>query len=145
MAIKSVNDLKSFFETGDKPTQQQFWDWLESFFHKQEGIAISDVTNLQNTLNSKAEGSAINALTPILLDEGQSSIEIPAGKYINDIVVIAPTAIYITVGTTNSGTELSEVVSCNNDGTLLGIRKFFKQATTIYFGGVLSNTQIIIY
>ena len=34
---RTLAELKTFFETGDKPTQQEFYDWLDSFVHKDEG------------------------------------------------------------------------------------------------------------
>lgn len=36
MAIKIRNILKSFFTTGAKPTQSQFADFIDSFFHRTE-------------------------------------------------------------------------------------------------------------
>lgn len=36
MAVQTRNQLKQWFETGDYPTQQQFWDWLDSFVHLSE-------------------------------------------------------------------------------------------------------------
>jgi hypothetical protein len=34
MSKQSINTLKNWFRTGLKPTQSQFRDWLDSFFHK---------------------------------------------------------------------------------------------------------------
>lgn len=36
MAIESRATIKSWFETGDFPTQEQFWAWIDSFYHKNE-------------------------------------------------------------------------------------------------------------
>lgn len=36
MAIRSRDTLKQWFETGDYPSQEQFWDWIDSFVHKNE-------------------------------------------------------------------------------------------------------------
>ncbi|WP_160711306.1 hypothetical protein [Chitinophaga solisilvae] len=56
MPIQERNKLKSWFETGDYPTQQQFWDLIDSFFHKQEDtITINNVTGLRDLLNAKAD------------------------------------------------------------------------------------------
>lgn len=38
MAIRSRNVLKAWFETTDVPTEQQFSDWIDSFFHKSEDV-----------------------------------------------------------------------------------------------------------
>lgn len=36
MAVEPRESLKSYFETGDKPTQEQFWAVIDSFYHKSE-------------------------------------------------------------------------------------------------------------
>lgn len=41
MAKKDIVLLKEYFETGDQPTQQQFWDFLDSFVHKDAGVVIT--------------------------------------------------------------------------------------------------------
>ncbi|QHB38504.1 structural protein [Flavobacterium phage vB_FspM_lotta8-1] len=40
---KPISTLKTFFETGDKPTEQQFADLIDSFIHKDEGFVITQV------------------------------------------------------------------------------------------------------
>jgi len=43
MAIESRNTLRTFFETGDIPTQEEFWDVIDSYVHQQDdGILIVD-------------------------------------------------------------------------------------------------------
>lgn len=37
--MKTKEELKLLFENGDKPTQENFWEWLESYWHKDEKIA----------------------------------------------------------------------------------------------------------
>lgn len=40
---KPIDVLKTFFETGDQPTEQQFADLIDSFIHKDEGFVITQV------------------------------------------------------------------------------------------------------
>jgi hypothetical protein len=145
MAIKSVDILKGYFETGDKPRQQQFWDWLDSFFHKTDGIDIDNVAGLTDILNAKADVTAIVAILPLYPAPGTHAINIPAGKYVRDIVIIAPTSAGISVGLTDGGTELSDVIACDANGVALGVSRYFKNATTIYINNVVADTIIIIY
>ncbi|MEO6176765.1 MAG: hypothetical protein ABIP27_16560 [Flavobacterium circumlabens] len=49
------NTLKNWFKTGLKPTQSQFWAWLDAFWHKDEQIPQSAISNLTTVLNAKAE------------------------------------------------------------------------------------------
>ncbi len=36
--MKTKEELKLYFENGDKPTQEQFWEWMDSYLHKDEII-----------------------------------------------------------------------------------------------------------
>ena len=62
MAQQTRDQLKQWFETGDYPTQQQFWDWLDSYRHMTDPIAISDILNLLTTLQSKADKSVVDSI-----------------------------------------------------------------------------------
>lgn len=55
------NTLKSWFETNDIPTQEQFWELIDSFFHKNEQIPITSIADIANILNGKADKDAFNA------------------------------------------------------------------------------------
>jgi len=50
-----INTILSWFKTGLKPTQTQFWASWSSFWHKDEAIPQSSISNLASTLNAKAE------------------------------------------------------------------------------------------
>lgn len=43
-----ISTIKSWFLTGLKPTQQQFWDTFESFRHKLDPIPIADVAGIND-------------------------------------------------------------------------------------------------
>lgn len=60
MAIKERAALKNFFKTGLKPTQQNFTDLLDSFWHVNDGLATQDWTNsnfIKNTATEVQEAS----------------------------------------------------------------------------------------
>lgn len=52
MALQSLNIIKKWFKTGLKPTQNQFWDTWDSFWHKSEQIPISKIDGVMNIYNS---------------------------------------------------------------------------------------------
>ncbi len=54
MAIVDINTLKQWFSSGKKPTQEQFWNWIDSFRHRNEKLDISEINELSGKLNSKA-------------------------------------------------------------------------------------------
>lgn len=47
--------IKSWFRRGSKPTEAQFAATFDSFYHKQDNIPMSSVTNLPNSLANKSE------------------------------------------------------------------------------------------
>lgn len=55
--MKTKTELKSYFETGDKPTQEQFYEWMDSYWHKEEKIPMD---NLNIDVSSKADKTAEN-------------------------------------------------------------------------------------
>ena len=63
MAIRDTNTLKAWFLRGMKPVAEQFADWIDSFWHKNESIPMPSITDLATTLNTKAEKNLIDAET----------------------------------------------------------------------------------
>ena len=49
------NILQNWFVTGAKPTQEQFWAWQESYWHKGENIPVEMVQGLGDILGNKAD------------------------------------------------------------------------------------------
>src|ERR1035437_9748866 len=71
MAKQTINTLRQWFRTGIKPTQQQFWDWLDSFWHKDDKIPITSLDGLQLELDKKADKDSVqNGVTPTVGDNG---------------------------------------------------------------------------
>lgn len=54
------NIIKNWFKSGAKPTQEQFWNWQDSYWHKTEIIPQNQIQNLDTTLANKADSSALD-------------------------------------------------------------------------------------
>ncbi|MEO8236403.1 MAG: hypothetical protein ABI549_13380, partial [Flavobacterium sp.] len=52
MAIVNLITIKNWFKTGLKPTQQQFWDTWDSFWHKEDMIPIEKIQGIQAIYNA---------------------------------------------------------------------------------------------
>lgn len=50
------DQLKTYFETGKYPTQNQFSDLIDSLRHKQDGLTKKETITLANTLNAIKSG-----------------------------------------------------------------------------------------
>ena len=53
------NILQNWFVTGAKPTQEQFWAWQESYWHKSEGIPTEKILGLSEVLANKADAEIL--------------------------------------------------------------------------------------
>ena len=75
MAKKPINTLKEFFETGDRPTQGQFEDLIDSFVHKDSGAVVSS-----------SNFNTVNGLLTLGFSDGTSiTLTVPQGFEITEI------------------------------------------------------------
>ncbi len=56
--MTAKNILKKWFENFKKPTQEQFWEWLDSYWHKSEKIPIQKVEGFIEMLDNKVDKEA---------------------------------------------------------------------------------------
>ena len=77
MAQTAINIIKNWFKTGLKPTQDQFWNWMDSYWHKDELIPQDKIQDLSTTLSGKADADQLankaNADATGLTDEQKSA------------------------------------------------------------------------
>ena len=70
----SLNTIKNWYKTGLKPTQQQFWDTWDSFWHKEDKIPVASIDGIDGLLNQKANKSIVdNHLTDVNAHENEFS------------------------------------------------------------------------
>ncbi|WP_343697124.1 hypothetical protein [Flavobacterium sp.] len=88
MAIQTLNTIKKWFQTGFKPSQNQFWDTWDSFRHKHDKVPFKDIEELETILNTKIDKSQfqehkndINAHTELLSKKEDTANKGIAGGY----------------------------------------------------------------
>ncbi|KIO76696.1 hypothetical protein TH53_13555 [Pedobacter lusitanus] len=81
MAKQILNTIKNWFRTGLKPTQAQFWDTWDSFWHKDDTIPTSSIENLDKRFDQKADAEAFTAhLTDPYAHNIQNKVDKQEGK-----------------------------------------------------------------
>ncbi|WP_449399874.1 hypothetical protein [Chryseobacterium wanjuense] len=67
--MKTKEELKLYFENGDKPMQEHFWEWLDSYWHKDEKILQTSLDAIEKVVpflvNNNLQGSAIQLTVPM--------------------------------------------------------------------------------
>ncbi|MCA0234961.1 MAG: hypothetical protein LCH81_01110 [Bacteroidetes bacterium] len=147
MAKQAINTIKGWFQTGDKPTQSQFWDWLDSFVHKDDTIEINNVNGLDDALSGFASQESVQAITPILLSGTASSrsVTIPAGTFLDVIRIKSTSAMTFSVGLSAGTKEIvSDEAVAANSAHFVDRLYDFETATTIYFSGLAGTYTIKI-
>lgn len=52
--MKTKEDLKLYFENGDKPTQEHFWSWLDAYWHKNDLIPSNQIQNIDQFIQKNS-------------------------------------------------------------------------------------------
>jgi hypothetical protein len=122
MAITAREVLKTWFETGDKPLQSQFWNWLDSYWHKQDTLPLSaiDETELESKIQDEialAAGGASGVIEIVVT--GSDTVTLPDGKLLVEVVVIGAEDTEVKVGITSGGDEVSLGVIGSNGWAIL--------------------------
>lgn len=139
--MANKDTVKEWFETGDLPTQAQFYqkfDWLR---WQDEKIVFADLSpELQ---------AHITAISGVLeFDGAVHSWTFPAGTLIDRVVVIDATDINFSMGTTLGGTNIFDNALVEVADTQTGILTspyYCVDETTIYWSGNGVNSKIKIY
>ncbi|RXM60448.1 hypothetical protein [Chryseobacterium sp. CH1] len=71
--MKTKQELKKYFENGDIPIQEEFWEWQESYWHKDEKLPLEKI---DYDFSKKAEVNASN-LSPQDVQLWKNKIETP--------------------------------------------------------------------
>jgi hypothetical protein len=130
MAQQTDITLKTYFETGDVPTEAQYIDLIDSKRNIQDEIPQADVTNLA-------------PLTATI--SGSGSIIVPADALIQYILLIPSSNTFYNVGTTPGGGEYETGSLTAGTSYTLGVSGEHNTASkTIYFTGSGYEARIYI-
>ena len=62
--MTAIQTLKQWFSNFKKPTQEQFWAWIDSFWHKSEKIPMTSIEGLESAIQGTASAEQLrNHLT----------------------------------------------------------------------------------
>lgn len=127
MPVASLSTIKNWFRTNLKPSQGQFWDTWDSFWHKQELIPTSAIGGLDAALAGIPAGGVV-----VVNVVGSASYVLAAGRLMD--VIVWEGAGSLLVGTSSGGSEIIDHPS-DTPGALYRIDFYRLSATTVYFTG----------
>lgn len=136
-AVTSKNQLKAWWVTGAKPSQNQYYLWMDAYWHKSESIPPSKIAGLSQMLQNKADVDQLEYYAKIdasnidvdtwkeVLDVGSLPENIATIDWQNDQGFLIEGNAYKKVPNPNDG----NVYVLNIDGTKVNANTFGKNIT----------------
>lgn len=137
MAIQTLANIKNWFKTGLKPTQGQFWDTWDSFWHKNEKIPISAIEGLDGIINNVVTKEFVdNTVKNVIVTTSSSPFEftIPDGRLLDQIVILSPTEQDVTIETVEDIADIADndTISTDSFGTYV-VNLYCKTGAKVIF------------
>lgn len=111
--MKSKEELKSFFENGDIPKQDQFWEWQDSYWHKDEKLPLEsvdyDFSNKADLIDGKIPATQLPSYVDDIL-EFDSIADLPNPGEGGKIYIVTSTNTQLRW----SGSEYIKIISGEN-------------------------------
>ena len=147
MGIRTVNELKTFFQTGDKPTQQQFWDLLESFVHRNDGITMANVAGLIAALNGKLDKSAFDSYEQGVLVEynADAAYAVSEGTVVERVIPCLGNNANLKIRDVVQGADdiLPELEVLAGWRQPIELNRVFENAGTLFISGIPPGSKIL--
>lgn len=145
MAQTPLATIKNWFKTGLKPTQGQFWDTWDSFWHKADTIPQASVAGLE-TLENRVLALE-NAGGDILLS-GTSATTVwsaPAGVILHKLRIKSTSNMTLDIGTSPSGTDVLPALPITAGQVSIPTLDYdIESAQSLYFSGLAGSWTIKI-
>jgi hypothetical protein len=142
MPVQTRPTLKSWFERLDKPTQEQFWDWMDSYFHIGDTIPQANVEGLTAViagLPTPEQLAIVDSLAPsLLIIGGAGTYQLPAGKILQYIVCEANADGICQIGTSSGQSQLVEANLQSDVPQTFTFNQYSKNSITLHFTGNFS-------
>lgn len=145
MANKDTS--KQWFQTGDKPTQAQFYQVFDWIRWADDPIAIADIAGLVAALNAKADQTSVALLYTFKVTlNADGNYVLPLGNLMDKIIITPAGDSNIKVGTSDGGEEIMPVddIAAGED-RVISCDVIARADKTIYFTGITSATTILIF
>ncbi len=140
MAILSRAELKTYYRTESTPDQQQFWSWLDSFFHKNDTIPLASVEGLFALLNTLPK-----AMQPATLN-ADGSVTVATKCRIHVIVLETEIAQTISIGRTLAGVDVAEQIEVTpGESSCITTIVSLPANGQLYFSGITSTLNIELH
>lgn len=137
-----LNTLKIWWGSSRVPSVEQRHETLDSFYHKEESIPISAITNLQNVLNAKADAAGVTN-NVVFIGPGVNTYTVPANTLISHITFLSFSGtLTINIKRADNQEYVDDIDITAND--IIDCKRYFSTETLLTFNGINEETIIRI-
>ncbi len=142
MSVVPKDILKTYFETGDYPTQAQFANLIDSLRHVSDKIDESDLTDsLISVINSMGIGSN----PPIITEPGAGTVVIPRNILIDVIVVLHSNDTDFSAGWSEGGEDVVDGFHITSNVSIIQTGIYQVEDRILYLNNVTESTVVKLY
>jgi hypothetical protein len=148
MTKQAKTTLKNWFLTALKPLQQQYHDWMDSYWHKDELIPMEAVDfEIPDFPDPGVIETLIELMQPVVIEaSGPVTVTMPAGLLLQDIVVLSTLGQEVTISQTIAGAEIAEAQTITASGwASWHVSIYNKVDTPLYFEAFSQPITIKLY
>lgn len=141
--MKTKQEIKNFFENGDIPNQEQFWEWQDSYWHKDEEIPADkvnyDFSQKADLVNGKVPASQLPGYVDDVIEFANLAAFPATGEESKLYVALDTNLLYRWSGSTYINITQSNVENLRNiidRGNYVGPKKWI----SFLYAGTDPNT-----
>jgi hypothetical protein len=137
-----IDEIKPWFQTGDEPTQAQFYSFFEKLRWKDEAITMADIAGLVSALVSKVNTSDYEGQ---LIDvSADYTYTIPAGCKLEEMIIYMGSTANVRVSKITMGDEdvMNEIEMAAGWNDPVIVNKFAPTDMAIYIWGIPAGSKI---
>jgi len=142
MATATTTVLKTYFNTGDKPTETNFHDMLESYLNLTDGGTVAGATTLSSTLST---AGATSLATTAGMTAGTGISSVAAAIYKTSVVTIGSiiyTDIMIDLTGLNDGGTAGDIIGKDGGTANCHIGQITAAVNGTIFGGKVTCLEV---
>lgn len=149
MAQQTRDTLKGWFVTEAIPTQQQFWDVFDSFFHRGDGLTIANVEGLLSTLQNKVDKTQFDALEQghLIAFNDNATYAIPASSLLEMVMPFYGESGTMKMSIVQHGDEdiMPEMPLDAGWNKPISLNIVAEEETTLFISGIPNGSKLIFF
>lgn len=145
--IQPIETLKNWFRTGLKPTQQQFWDLLDSYWHKNDPIPGGSVVGFEALEVRVSNLEGFQSVVQLSGNTASITYQIPANRLLEKFLIKSTANMEFRVSSSPGLNDIPVGSEITAGQIAIGYTDIYADGATknIYFENLAGTVTIVVY